>query len=379
MITLITGVPGTGKTSLAVSLMMAEKNRPFFVMGIPELAVPHSPVPPVEQWVEMRPDQDDASILLPYFTFPPHSIIVIDEAQRIYRPRAAGQKVPPIVAAFETHRHTGVDFWLLTQGPALLDANIRRLVTRHLHIHPTPFGRKLLEWSQCRDPDNKTDRGDALKKSYSPPPEAFGQYKSAEVHTKVKRGLPKSAVVAVAAVFLALGLSLYAYQRISLRLSKDSPQAATQPIGSPQPAPVKMSPSQPGPKADTGNQLVNYLDRFTPVHPNHPESAPAYDAIRVVKAMPIISGCIKTATFCRCYSQQSTVLDVQPERCAAIVANKVFDPYRPDPIALASAEAAKTAAGVTPPAKLVQPPSVSIPAPQDPQPAPSALPGLKAR
>lgn len=370
MITLITGVPGTGKTAHVVAQMAAETKRPFFVMGIPDLKVPHSPVPPVADWVEMRADPDDATVMLPYFTFPPHSIVVIDEAQRIYRPRSAGTKVPPIVAAFETHRHTGVDFWLITQGPALLDSNIRRLVTKHWHIHPTPFGRKLLEWSQCRDPDSKSDRNDALKSNYSPPKSAFSLYRSAEVHTTVKRGIPKTAVLAVACLFLASALGVYAYGRIKARVNGPVPALAEQsgPVQKISPPPA-ASASPSSPVAKPAPTLADYVAQFSPVHPDYPESAPAYDAIRIVKAVPVVAGCIKTETFCRCYSQQGTPLEVQAARCGDIVKNKVFDPYR-DPVVIAAAPVA--APVVSPDHKEASPapvPPAVLPAPAGGRPA----------
>jgi hypothetical protein len=187
MITLFTGVPGMGKTALIVSMMLDELkkgDRPFFVMGIPELKLDHSPVPPVKEWTELRPDKDDPSILLPYFTFPPNSIIIIDEAQRVFRPRASASKVPDHVAANETHRHTGVDFWLLTQKPSLLDSNVRELVGRHIHLKDTLLGRKLYEWREYADVKSKENLREAASRKFRPPKEAFQYYKSSELHTK---------------------------------------------------------------------------------------------------------------------------------------------------------------------------------------------------
>lgn len=187
MITIITGVPGMGKTSLVVSMMMKELEkgeRPFFVMGIPDLALDHSPVPPIVEWTEKRPDPNDPSVELDYFTFPPNSIIIIDEAQRVYRPRASTTKVPPHVAAHETHRHTGVDFWLMTQKPMLIDAHIRELCGRHIHIRNTFTGRKLFEWPEFTDVKTKANYADAAVRRFKPPKQSFNNYKSAELHTK---------------------------------------------------------------------------------------------------------------------------------------------------------------------------------------------------
>lgn len=336
MIVLFTGVPGSGKTTKVVSDLAQIKDRPIFVMGIPDLKIPHQPVPPVSDWTRLEPTAEDAKVLRPVFNFPAHSIIVIDEAQNVYRPRASGSKVPDIVAAFETHRHTGVDFWLITQHPGLLDANIRKLVGKHLHVHVAPLGRKLLEWAQCRDPDSKTDRGDAVRIDYKPNPKVFGLFKSAEAHTKIKRRLSKSVVIMTAAAVMLVVLIGVAYTRISSKF--DKPPTAT--------AAAKgqgvTGTIQPGQQADKsqisqGSASVHPVESFTPVHPNYPESAPAYDAIRVVKSMPVVAGCVKTANWCRCYSQQGTKLEIQADRCGDIIANKVFDPYR-EPIQVARVE-----------------------------------------
>lgn len=232
MITIITGVPGMGKTALVVSMMMEELEkgeRPFFVMGIPDLKLDHSPVPPVSEWTEKRPDKDDPEVLLDYYTFPPNSIIVIDEAQRVFRPRASSSKVPPHVAAQETHRHTGVDFWLLTQKPSLLDSNIRELAGRHIHLKNTIMGRKLYEWPEYNDVNSKANLSMAIKRSFSPPKQAFKNYKSAELHTKqIFRFHQIYFVLALALSFLGFfGYKLYTglYQRVS---GNSRPAAADQ-------------------------------------------------------------------------------------------------------------------------------------------------------
>lgn len=211
MITLITGVPGMGKTSLVVSMMLeelAKGDRPFFVMGIPDLKLDYSPCPPVSEWVEQRPSVEDPSVIEDHFTFPPNSIIIVDECQKVYRPRASGSKVPPHVAAFETHRHRGLDFWLMTQKPTLLDSNVRDLVGRHIHIKDGKFfGRDIYEWREYADVKNKSNFEDAAKRPFKPPQKAFSLYKSSELHTK-----QPARKIHQAFFFLAIALAFTAYQ-----------------------------------------------------------------------------------------------------------------------------------------------------------------------
>lgn len=208
MITLISGVPGMGKTALLVSMLLEyeeKAERPIFVMGIPDLKIEHIKCPPIEEWTEKRPDPDDPTIMLDYFTFPPNSILIVDEAQRVYRPRSSASKVPAIVAALETHRHTGLDIILLTQKPRLVDSNVRDLLGRYIHIRNGLLGRYLYEWPNIADGESRLDRSEAAKRRFKPPKVAFTKYKSAEVHTKTKFRLNQIWI------YLTLAMSFFAY------------------------------------------------------------------------------------------------------------------------------------------------------------------------
>ncbi|TXI36673.1 MAG: hypothetical protein E6Q51_05020 [Methylophilus methylotrophus] len=234
MITIITGVPGMGKTALLVQMLLkndkAANPRPVFVMGIPGLKIEHYKAPPVEEWTEKRPDPDDPSLLLDYFTFPPNSYLILDEAQRVYRPRAAGTKVPPYVAALETHRHTGLDIILLTQKPNLVDVNVRHLCGRHIHIRDSILGRRLYEWPEYNDTDNKANLDAATKRAFKPPKESFDFYKSSEMHTKQPRRFHQVWVYLGLAVVFMCYMGYRAYTSISGRMNdKPSIEAASKP------------------------------------------------------------------------------------------------------------------------------------------------------
>lgn len=208
MITLITGIPGMGKTALLVSMLMEfeeKAERPIFVMGINDLQIEHVKCPPVAQWTEKRPDPEDPTLMLDYFTFPANSILVIDEAQRVYRPRSSASKIPPEEAAMETHRHGGIDIILLTQKPKLIASNVRELVGRHIHIRNGLMGRYLFEWPHIADGESRLDRSDAAKRRFKPPKAAFTKYKSAELHTKQTFRLNQIWI------YLSLALAFFSY------------------------------------------------------------------------------------------------------------------------------------------------------------------------
>ncbi len=230
MITIITGVPGMGKTALLVQMLLknekAANPRPVFVMGIPDLKIEHSPAPPVDVWTEKRADKDDPELLLDYYTFPPNSYLIIDEAQRVFRPRASGSKVPPHVMALETHRHTGLDIILLTQKPSLLDKNVRDLCGRHIHIRDSILGRRLYEWPEYNDTDNKSNLEAATKRAFKPPKESFQHYKSSEMHTKQPRRFHQVWVYLFLAVVFMCYMGYRAYASVSSRMD-DKPAEQT--------------------------------------------------------------------------------------------------------------------------------------------------------
>lgn len=329
MITVITGKPGAGKTALAVSMLLDEQgSRPLFVMGISDLLIPHEKTPPVADWTTHVVSEEDPSVTRPIFTFPANAIILVDEAQNVYRPRGATSKVPDHVAAFETHRHTGVDFWLITQNPSLLDNNIRKLAGRHIDIKTNALGiQTLYEWTECVDPDSRAALGVAVTRSYKPPKKVFGLYKSATLHLKHKRRIPKQ-IYLVAATILILVLGGWRiYSNIASRMEPPQSVEASQPAAQ---APAHSA----QPKAGGAAAGLQPVDGFTTlVQPslprivNQPETAPMYDGMRPVTNVPRIAGCITSATKCTCFTDQATVYPADDKTCRDYIKNPPFDPY----------------------------------------------------
>ena len=319
MITLITGAPGSGKTALAVEYLMGVKDRPIFTMGIVDLKVPHEAVPPVVEWTEMRASPEDPNLKKACFTFPPRSLVVIDEAQTVFRPRAMGSKVPPEVAAFETHRHEGIDFILLTQQPGLVDANIRKLVSKHQHVHSTFLGRTLYEWVGLGDPESPASRQIAAKSSYKPAKKTFTMYRSAEVHTKLKRKVPFFAWGAVVLVVGIIWGGWYAYGRIQSRLHPDPDS-----VGSGSSA--AGGGSLPSKVKTKGEYFAERVPRVVGLY----HTAPVYDSLTQPTDAPFPSVCMSVGEWrgragrCRCLDQQGNDYALPVQMCEHIVAHGIF-------------------------------------------------------
>lgn len=330
MIILVTGQPGSGKTAYVVDwLLDQQKDRPLFCMGIPELKVDHQPVPPVNEWTEERESPEDPAIKLSYFKFPPSSIVIIDEAQRVFRPRPVGSPVPPWIAAFETHRHTGVDFVLISQAPNLMDSNLRRLIGKHVHIRVLPMGRRLYEWTEVGEPESKMSRDLAASRSYKLPKRVFDVYKSAELHTKIKVAIPWYYWLFGGALLLTIFFGWRSYKAISKNFAPQE-NGTTTPASLSDPAHPKPAPVL-DPVAAQKPRISGLL-----------HTAPAYDTVTTAKEAPVPVACYlknpdqpdqnqpNEGKSCGCLDQQSNIYKTTFEICKQIASSGFFNSWETD-------------------------------------------------
>ncbi len=178
MLTIISGVPGSGKTLWTVDQILNNpdyKDRPVYVNNL---------------------DGFDYSIRSNLFSLedaktwndlPEKSVIIFDEAQFAFPVRPANQTPPPWVDAFSVHRHKGYDVIMTSQHPTMIDGHIRKLCGRHLHFLRV-FGLKsctIFEWPEYRTDniESSARRKMSINKRWQYPKKVFGAYKSADAHT----------------------------------------------------------------------------------------------------------------------------------------------------------------------------------------------------
>lgn len=247
------------------------KQRAIYVDGIPELKLPHVELADPRKWPELVEDG---------------AAVVIDEVQRVWRPRGSAAAVPPDVAALETHRHRGLDFFLVTQHPNLLDSNVRRLVGRHVHLRDVGIlGRWWYEWPEATNPEQF--RQAPVKKRFTLPRKVFGLYKSASLHIKPIRSVPRALIVAVLASAACLGL---VYRAGASIMSKTEPKpAAVAPQAS-----ATAQASAAAPPVATGD--VHQVAAVEPVRPE-------------------VVGCFSSAKTCRCFDRRGFPISVEWDLC----------------------------------------------------------------
>ena len=323
-IILVTGLPGHGKTlwTLARLKPLAEREqRPVFHasgkpvegrIGIPGLAI--------DGWQEHDP--------LRWFDLPPNSYMVVDECQKVFPIRPRGGVVPEHVAELETHRHGGLDLYLITQHPGLVDSNVRHLCDRHFHI-VRKFGTKsatIYEFPTGvqADPFKNRKREGVIRHDWRYPRKVFDWYKSAEVHT-VKARLPAKFWLLIAMIVLAPVMLYLAYQRVVVNHGRSaSAAAAARSASSPASAVTK---TVVFPQDVDASAAAAYLEPYRPRLAGLPFTAPVYDSMTKPVEAPYPSVCGFGPEFpCRCWSQRGFALEVPRGICEKL-AREPMDPY----------------------------------------------------
>lgn len=321
----VTGLPGRGKTLLALWLAdQVGRGRPVFVSGVRGLK-------PREGWHVLEDAQQ-------WEDTPEGSVVLIDEAQRVFEPASASAKVGAHIRALETVRHGGRTLILTTQHPMLLHGNVRRLTQAHLHL-VRKFGEsraQVYRWEMVADVGTRAALLASVKAArmavWAYPVEVFQWYESAEVHTvQRKRPWQRYALFSVPVVVAGLiGVAVWKLGALASAPSEVSGvvsgAGSTNPLGNQ--------------GLDAGSQAVGargrvvtpveYVQARAPRIEGLPWTAPVYDEITkpVRVAMPV--ACLEMAGRCRCYSQQATPVNVGVALCRAIVANGLFQEFDAD-------------------------------------------------
>ncbi len=312
MITVITGTPGAGKTLYAITKLLLPLLGTYTAVtdedGVTTMhpRVIYTNIRGLQIEHELIDGGDNEGLRDWHLWAKPGAVVVFDEFQKAWPPRANGSKVPDDIQALDTHRHMGVDFILITQNVINTDRHVHGLVGRHLHVRRMANTHMCIvyEWDHC-------SRGLLYAKSLTKAPwryskKVFKLYRSADAHTKQPRRIPGLVWFILAGIIGVGVMAPTTYARLSERIAGGQPKPAQvaqatpgSAIGArPQPAPLTAP-------AGAAGAAGAAIDAQAP--------APAQPA-----SVPVFAGCMATATACRCYDTQGNALDREPEACKAM-------------------------------------------------------------
>jgi zona occludens toxin len=332
MITLLTGLPGNGKTLFALYMIKAKaekEQREVYYHGINECTLP---------WTKFEPKE--------WMDLPHGSMIVIDESQDTFPRQANGAKLPDYYSELAKHRHKGFDIFLITQHPTLLDNFVRQLVGQHFHSI-RKFGLEratIYEWSAANPtPQNASSHKNAVTLKWAYPKEVYTYYKSAEVHT-VKKRVPMKLILAALFVLAVPCIGYFALDSFQSR-GKPLPVAGVPAKGSVGAAGSGSVPGSPvaiekvfDPVADA----KKFIAMNTPRVEGLPQTAPKFDELTKPSRVPVPAACIASASTCRCFSQQGTAMEVPAGLCKEFAKNGYFQEFDADRDRMAQNQTARS-------------------------------------
>jgi zona occludens toxin len=312
---LVTGEPGDGKSNYAITRIKEESEktsppRPVFYDGIVILD------PVALPWEKIDGKK--------WFTAPAGSIVVLDEAQRHFRPRRRDD-IPEHAEQMETGRHLGIDLWLITQDPSFIDPHERKLINTHHHVRRKmgTSWKTLYTWKGCNDfPKREASWAKAIDKAeITDNVAAYDWYRSTELNT-TRRKIPKKVYFMGAVVLACFVVVPYAAYRVWSRTQPGGVTTATAVPGQPG---LSTEASPGGYGKEKALTPTEYVQQFQARVPGLAYTAPVYDKATEVVQAPYPAACVQLGAVCKCYTQQATILaDVPKLLCEQIVANGFF-------------------------------------------------------
>lgn len=281
MIILVTGVPGAGKTSFAVSeLLRSDKRKLTFgcpVKGVEEL---------------QSPEFEDLN----------NCCILVDEAHFIF-----GSGMSKHVEFLTVHRHNNLDFILTTQDFSLLNRKILPLVGKHFHFSLTPLGeRRMLQWDRYGNPRSKSDVASAQSKLVTVDRTNWGNFDSvssgAEMPEVRKSQKPKIFFV-VFALLVSLIFAVLYFGKFGTVKSYYNHEVSLPPHE------VYLD-SKEEPKLKPEFKLPELPGR-DPI----PEVKHFQEAKSASDLSDNVVGCVKSAESCNCYDEKARVLELPLDYC----------------------------------------------------------------
>lgn len=337
---LISGLPGNGKTALAVEHLLqqaAKAERPLFAFGIDGLKLGLATImKDPTQWNAEDPDGDATCDChqdgrLHAHLIPDGSLIYVDEAWKWFGhlQDATRQATPKHVLGLAEHRHRAIDFVWTTQMPSQIYPFARALIQDHWHV-VRRYGTHMIDvykWGElCEDVKSQAKRELSVKETRTLPKVSFDAYQSATAHT-IKAKIPLRILILPLLAVFAIGLAYAAYnyfktdnvvKRSSLTTEIEAEAA-------------QAAPTRPGHTAATfTDSLPDLLRAQTPLIASQPWTAPMYGGLKPQGAPMIycISSGLDGVDGCNCITEQGTTYQMPVNQCKLAARNGIYNPNK---------------------------------------------------
>jgi len=210
MIRVIEGTPGSGKTCWTLEMLLREIDRGFykeFYSNIEDLkvcGVRH--IPPNFDWRTLNPDKMKDDPIL----------VIYDEAQYEEPFMKENRSVKNEIGKdLSTHRHYGIDMWLITQSNKLLNDYVLSNTGEHIYMY-RPRKKKSVKvywWSHIQKTFTKATLKSADdEQTWRLNPHMFSLYKSTSGVTDGearKSGKLTSTLITAVGVFMLIGFMVF--------------------------------------------------------------------------------------------------------------------------------------------------------------------------
>lgn len=244
-VSLITGVPGHGKTQVAIREILkfvsendklekqGEPRRPIFcdIAGINEKG--HTPIPDVEPipfdemiwfggqaspFIEHKPD----NLHCP----PIGSIFVFDECQfkDWIRQRSGALSSDWRIRSMETHRHAGLDIILIAQGANYIHSHLHDLISPHYHVERPlnlPFTNLFTFNRYQKQPSSTTSKKHADDQINFGLGKKYGQYYKSSAQHNMKAKIPRKLIWLLGIFVCLIVATVYNYMQTDFAKDDD--------------------------------------------------------------------------------------------------------------------------------------------------------------
>lgn len=334
MLTLVTGVPGGGKSLYMVDRLAIESEkkdrRPLYAQGIDGLNYEALGV----ERIDIREWHIPGVV-------PDGALIFVDEAWKddCFPQRMAGKPVPEHVVALRESRHRGIDFLIATQNPKQLEVEVRRLAGRHIHLENL-FGTKssqIFEWAKCvdRPTDDRGARSGAIKKTWPHPKNRYSLYDSASAHEGDNNKIRIPWKILIIPVLLLLFVGLLWWSKVTLdglTETKEGEKGAevVEAVKHAVVRPLTPSPGRPPgfqSEARSRGTMVEYAASLVPRVASQPWSAPIFDQKPVLAEPDLYCASVQDGP-CICHTEQGTRYKLKDHECRIVAKLGQYNPYR---------------------------------------------------